>query len=126
MFELVTGQPLFCVPRSSEETDDYLLALHARLGVLPEDLFKHWKNSAQYFTADRKLYNCRLGGVSEGEEPLLIEDYSMEQMFDMASPEIGQAEAEQIKTLVRKILQYNPAKRPSAEEILMDPWFAYS
>lgn len=74
--------------------------------------------------ADRKLYNYHLGGVPEGEEPLLIEDYPMEQMFDMASPEIEKVEAEQVKALIRKILQYDPAKRPLAGEILMDPWFA--
>lgn len=124
MFELVTGQPLFCIPGSDEEDDDHLLSLNARLGDLPEDLFRHWKNSAHYFTADRKLYNCQLGGVPEGEEPLFIEDHSMERAFDMASPEIEKVEAERVKTLIRRILQYDPAKRPSADEILMDPWFA--
>lgn len=124
VFELVTGMPLFCVPRSDEEDDDHLLALTARLGDLPEDLFEHWKTSSFYFTPEREIFNRHLGGVPEGGEPLMYEEFSMEQMFDMAAPEVGEVESQQVKALIRRILQYDPAKRPSPAEILQDPWFA--
>lgn len=123
VFELITGQPLFCIPGSKFEDDDHLLSLTALLGALPDELFKHWKRSSLYFTREKELFNCGLGGVAEGEEPLMLEQTSMEELFDQAGPELDEEEARKVKALIRRILQYNPAKRPSAAEILVDPWF---
>lgn len=67
--------------------------------------------------------NCRLGGVAEGEEPLMLEQTSMEELFDQAGLDLNEEEARQVKALIRQILQYDPAKRPSPAEILLDPWF---
>lgn len=123
VFELITGQPLFCIPGSEFEDDDHLLSLTARLGALPDKLFKHWKTSSLYFTPERKLFNCQLGGVAEGGEPLMVEQTSMEALFDQAGPDLDEEEARKVKALIRRILQYDPAKRPSPAEILFDPWF---
>ncbi|KAH7121644.1 serine protein kinase [Dactylonectria macrodidyma] len=123
VFELVTGQPLFCIPGPEFEDDEHLLSLTDMLGPLPDELFKHWKTSSLYFTPEKKLYNCQLGGVAEGEEPLMLEGTSMEQLFDEAGPDLDEEEARKVKTLIRRILQYDPAKRPSAAEILSDAWF---
>ncbi|KAM0425741.1 hypothetical protein ACHAPT_008989 [Fusarium lateritium] len=126
VFELITGQPLFCVPWSESETeqnDGHLLSLTACLGALPDELYKHWTSSL-YFTPDRKLFNCELGGVAEGGEPLMVEQLSMEELFDQAGPDLDEEEATQVKSLIRRILQYDPVKRPSPAEILQDPWFS--
>lgn len=123
VFELITGQPLFCIPGSSYEDDDHLLALTARLGALPDRLFENWKSSALYFTPDRQHFNCQLGGVPEGGEPLMVQQTSMEELFDQAEPDIGEEEGRTVKRLIRWILQYDPAKRPLATDILLDPWF---
>ncbi|KAB8277168.1 kinase-like domain-containing protein [Aspergillus minisclerotigenes] len=123
VFELITGQPLFCIPGSDFEDDDHLLSLTDRLGALPDELFKHWKTSSLYFTSERKLFNCQLGGVAPGEEPLMLEQTSMEELFDQAGPDLDQEEAHKVKALIRWILQYDPAKRPSPAEILSHPWF---
>ncbi|KID84723.1 Protein kinase-like domain protein [Metarhizium guizhouense ARSEF 977] len=122
IFELITGQPLFCVPGSKFEDDNHLLSLTARLGALPDELFTHWKTSPLYFTG-RKLFNCQLGGVSKGGEPLMLEQTSMEDWFDQACPDLDEEEGRQVKALIRRILQYDPANRPSPAEILSDPWF---
>lgn len=123
VFELVTGQPLFCVPGSEYEDDDHLLSLTTRLGTLPDELFKHWRTSSRYFTADGSLFNYQLGGVLDGEEPLMAEQPSMEELFDQAGPDIDEEEGRQVKQLIRRILQYDPAKRPSPADLLLDPWF---
>ncbi|CAI7635402.1 unnamed protein product [Penicillium glandicola] len=123
IFELITGQPFFYIPGPRFEDDDHLLSLTAQLGALPDELFKHWKNSSLYFTPERKLFNYQLGGVDPGEEPLMVEDMSMEMLFDQASPDLDEEEAHKVKALIRWILQYDPAKRPSPAEILSDPWF---
>ncbi|PKY08935.1 serine protein kinase [Aspergillus campestris IBT 28561] len=123
VFELITGQPLFCIPGPEHEDDDHLLSLTAQLGPLPDELFKHWKTSSLYFTPEKKLFNCELGGATPGEEPLMVEESSMEELFDQAGPDLDDEEARQVKALIRWILQYDPAKRPSPAEILSDPWF---
>lgn len=82
--------------------------------------------SSLYFTSEVKLYNCQLGGVGENEEPLMLEQLSMEEVFDQESPDISKEEAAKVKALIRRILQYDPKKRPSAAEILRDSWFTRS
>lgn len=126
MFELVTGQPLFCIPGTGFEDDEHLLALTALLGPLPSHLYEAWEGSHLYFTSERELYNCELGGVPEGAEPLMLEQTPMEDMFDRAAPEITEEEARQVKALIRRILRYDPAERPSPAEILSNPWFVES
>ncbi|KAL4940078.1 hypothetical protein BDV06DRAFT_213778 [Aspergillus oleicola] len=106
---LITGQRLFYIPGSEHEDDGHLLSFTARLGPLPDELFKNWKTSSLYFTPERNLFNCLLGGVAEGEEPLM--------------PDLDEEQAYKVKALVRWILQYDPAKRPSPAQILSDPWF---
>ncbi|PWY62197.1 kinase-like protein [Aspergillus eucalypticola CBS 122712] len=123
IFELITGEPLFCVPGSEYEDDDHLLSLTERLGALPDDLFTHWKTSSLYFTPERKLFNCQIGGVGPEEEPLLVDQISMEEQFDSTEPDIDSKEADDVKGLIQWILQYDPAKRPSPAEILSHPWF---
>ncbi|KAL2698968.1 hypothetical protein AAEP93_010356 [Penicillium crustosum] len=119
-FELITGEQLFCVPYSEMEDDDYYLSLTTQLGSLPDELFKHRRTSSLYFTHERKLFNCQLGGVAPGKEPLMLEQESMEESFDRAAPDLGEEEARKVKALIRWILQYEPAKRPSAAEILSE------
>jgi non-specific serine/threonine protein kinase len=115
--------PLFCIPGTGFEDDEHLLQLTARLGPLPDKLYRHWKTSSLYFTPERKLYNCQLGGVPEGEEPFMVQENSMEESFDEAAPELDEEEACRVKALIRRILQHDPAKRPLPAEILRDPWF---
>jgi len=55
IFELITGQPLFCIPGTGNEDDDHLLALNAALGPLPDELFRLWENSSQYFTPEEAI-----------------------------------------------------------------------
>lgn len=47
----------------------------------------------------------------------------MEEYFDYLAPEIDHKEGNKAKALIRRILQYDPAKRPSPAELLLDPWF---
>ncbi|KAI9147429.1 serine protein kinase [Paramyrothecium foliicola] len=124
VFELIAGRPLFCVPWSDGTEDDgHLLSLNAGLGPLPNDIFEQWKRSSLYFTPERQLYNCHLGGVQEGDQPLMLEQKSMEDLFDEAKPDLDEEEGLQVKQLIRGILQYDPTKRPAPQELLSHPWF---
>lgn len=53
----------------------------------------------------------------------MLEQTSMEEAFDQVGPDISEEEGHKVKALIRWILQYDPAKRPSPAEILQDPWF---
>lgn len=59
----------------------------------------------------------------EGAEPLMVKETSMEELFDEAGPDLDKEEACRVKALIRRILQYDPTKRPLPTEILRDPWF---
>jgi hypothetical protein len=74
-----------------------------------------------YFTSEGKLSNCALGGVAEGAAPSMAEQTSMEELFDQAGPDLEEKEAYHVKTLIRWILQYDPAERPSPTEVLVHP-----
>lgn len=124
VFELLTGMQLFCVSWSEWRDDDHIFSLIFGLGALPDDLFKQWKNSSLYYPPEGKVYNCHLGGAKPGQEPLMISEPSTEEYFDELAPEIDEKEAQQVKTLLRWILQYDPVKRPSLAQILADPWFS--
>lgn len=48
----------------------------------------------------------------------------MEKLFDDAAPNLAKTpEGIQIKKLIREILQYDPAKRPTVAQFLQDPRF---
>ena len=53
----------------------------------------------------------------------MVEQTSMEESFDQAGPDLDEEETRKVKALIRRILQYDPTKRPSPAEILSDPWF---
>ncbi|KAE8364253.1 kinase-like domain-containing protein [Aspergillus caelatus] len=109
VFELITGQPLFCIPGSDFEDDDHLLSLTARLGALPDELFRHWKTSSLYFTPERKLFELSSWRSRSGAG---------------TAYDLDEEEAHKVKALIRWILQYDLAKRPSPAQILSDPWFS--
>lgn len=128
---MIAGRPIFYIwgpPKYDTSLDDeHLLEVIEKLGPLPEELFSHWKTSALYYTKDGKMYNWFIDGVTEGEDPVTpdpSEFETMEEAFDKECPEMAEEEAQEVKKLIRWILQYDPAKRPSAEEILRHPWFA--
>lgn len=53
----------------------------------------------------------------------MVEQTSMEELFDRSEPDLDDEEAYEVKALIRLILQYDPTKRPSPAQILSNPWF---
>lgn len=59
---------------------------------------------------------------SEGSGPTLP---PLERFFDLQKPSsLDTAESQVIVTLLKQILDYDPARRPSTSELLEHPWFA--
>lgn len=51
----------------------------------------------------------------------MVEEMSTAELSHQAGPDLDDEEARQVKTLIRCILQYDPAKRPSSADILSIP-----
>jgi non-specific serine/threonine protein kinase len=100
--------------------------MNDRLGPLPRDLFATWSSSSLYFTRERVQFNSFIGPTPEGRDPLSAQLPPLETIFDILKPtDLSEPEAVTITALIRRILQYDPAKRPTAAQILQEEWFAY-
>jgi serine/threonine protein kinase len=127
VFELITGQQLYHVDdydNPEDQVDDHLLMLSDSLGPLPEKLYAFWTRSSKYYTPERVHFNTFLYDDPEETDLLLNKMKPLEELFDENKPDgLSDNESKMIKALLRRILQYDPAKRPTPSQILQDPWF---
>jgi len=117
---------LFLIPgygNDQEDDDEHLLQLTYILGPIPDHLYSLWVRSSLYFNANRLQYNSYLEEVPADVDPLSAQGVPLEQMFDDLKPaDMGDVEATAVKHLLKRILQYDIAKRPTVNDILQDPW----
>jgi serine/threonine protein kinase len=128
IFEFITGQPLFLIPGygdDDEDKDEHLLQLGYILGPIPDHLYRFWSRSSRYFNAHRVQFNSYLEEVPANTDPLSAQGVSLEAFFDRVKPaDMGDAETRAVTSLLRRILRYNIAERPTANALLQDPWLA--
>jgi serine/threonine protein kinase len=105
------------------ENDHHLLLFSDILGPLPHHLYSFWTRSSRYYTSERVIFNTFLEEVPESTDLLSARSKPLEELLDEQKPDMSDNEAKQIKVLLRRILQYDPAKRPTPAELLKDPWF---
>ncbi|KAF2666058.1 kinase-like protein [Microthyrium microscopicum] len=109
-FEIMTGKALFSPPLVGAEAEhrdnEHLWQMHDRLG---------------FFSRDMVLGEMK--HISGGDD--VPSAMSLESKFNSLKPmDCSETEASRITNLMRRILQYDPTKRPTASEILGDVWFA--
>lgn len=135
IFEFLTGIPLFIAESAGEDdpeaNDDHVLQLSNILGPIPPFLLSQWPRANIYFNAEGKQIKHYVGDYPEGEDSdpdnFHAEFPSLEEYFDKEKPaDITPTEANEIKALLRWILQYDAELRPSAAEILAHSWFSNS
>ena len=73
--------------------------------------------------------NSPVSNASGSSEPLYLASpdsfLSLEDQFEKKKPScIDESEGKEILHLLRWIFQYDPAKRPSAQDIIKHPWFS--
>jgi serine/threonine protein kinase len=108
-----------------DQFDDHLLMFSDTLGPLPENLYGLWTRSPKYYTPERVQFNTLLHDHSEETDLLLHKMKPLEELFDDNKPaDLSDEQSKMVKALLRRILQYDPAKRPTPSQILLDPWFA--
>lgn len=126
--QLVTGQPPFaidnwadCTPEDEAATDDdHIMGFIDLLGPLPEHLLQMWPRRERYYQEDgtQIRWNVDSGDPGEPGPQCILEDFILQNR----NPDISVEEAAVISGLLRQILQYEPEKRPSAQEILSHAW----
>ena len=124
IYEFITGMALFPLFQiwDVEECDDELFQfLLDIIGPMPRDLFLRYPRWNKFLDADGNI----IEEPSEGDDQSETEGVTtLEADIDKRKPEdMSDEEATTIKALLRQILQYDPAKRPSASELLKNPWF---
>ncbi|KAF2501345.1 kinase-like protein [Lophium mytilinum] len=126
VFEFLTGRSLFAVMMLSKEQeeqddadDDHLTQLNDIIQPLPDSIMAAWPRASIWYGPNHEP----LAPYGEGEPPHIHD--SLEVLFAKNKPdEIGDEETAVVCSLVRQILQYDPAKRPSAVDLLKHPWFS--
>ncbi|RDL34661.1 Uncharacterized protein BP5553_07789 [Venustampulla echinocandica] len=129
VFEFVTGRPLFVVDDTGDEdetNDDHFLQLSSTIGPIPRDVLSKWARSDVYFSPNGENIKSYIGELPEGFDPSDLEHQPpLEELFDQERPaEISNEDSKQIMHILRWILQYDATKRPSASDLLNDPWFS--
>ncbi|KAL2810281.1 kinase-like domain-containing protein [Aspergillus granulosus] len=129
IFELFTGERLFLVMtlgNTEEEVDDeHFLQFNDVLGPLPQSLWSKYPRAQIYYNDKGEKVKNYVGELCEGFDPSTIRSaLPIEKAFDKGKPEdISTEDADAVKRLLRWILDYDPAKRPSASELLENSWF---
>ena len=98
--------------------DECLAQMVEIIGPFPLALSSKWPNYSQCITADGtlRLFDESLGDVLEHIPPLehLLHEYQPQDATEADMHLLGE--------LLRAMLQYNPADRPTAEELLEFEW----
>ncbi|KAI5789255.1 serine/threonine-protein kinase SRPK3 [Pyronema domesticum] len=132
LFEFLTGTLLVMLCWGSNQleecNDDHLLQLTDVLGDLPEEYFSRWAHTKKYFGPNRQRIDPDPNAPIKEDEGCFDDPESrsepLEKFFCNEKPsDIDEAKSSMIISLLRRILQYDPKNRPSAVDILEDPWF---
>ena len=124
MFEFLTSKALFAVmmlrndqKEQDDADDDHLIQLNDVIRPLPDSIMAAWPRACKWYGPNRQ----RLQPYANGE-PYIHK--SLKVLFAQYKPaEIDNEESAVLCSLMQQILEYNPAKRPSAADLLKHPWF---
>ena len=145
LFEYLFGTPLFVdyfyvnadEGRFQGLKDRHLMAICQTLSsLLPPHMFKHWRRGNIYLSPDGKTLiseNAQRELIKKGdqrdEEDLdnVVDEEpaeTLESLINRLKPDdLDDEEAKEVLQLLLWILNLDPEKRPSAEQILQHPWF---
>jgi serine/threonine protein kinase len=129
VYEFLTGEALFVVMKdgevrgAQEDADlDLFCQLNDTLGKVPAYMRKAGWRNGQWSSAEPNHLPPTHKGYFRKDVPYLYE--SLEARFTRAkNPDLDCGETITLCMLIRKMLAYDPAERPTAEELLKHPWF---
>lgn len=142
VWDLFEGKHLFnCrLPNREASSSAHLARMVSLLGLPPADLIARGKRSSEYFDEDGRFFSrpdspgiqwgpgrshrtlgtlkVKPTGGDSPSEGTAVERTTLEEEED----ELEGAEKTSFLAFVRKMLQWRPEDRPSARELIEDPW----
>ncbi|MCJ1240471.1 hypothetical protein MMC14_008474 [Varicellaria rhodocarpa] len=102
-----------------QETEDTnLINIIERVGPLPPDLQSHWANRDKHINASGELLH------PDDVDPEETVSGDLHHVVRLARPlDMSDREAAVFESLIERMLQYDPGKRPSTTELLRHAWF---
>lgn len=85
------------------------------LGPIDKDMLERGQETHKYFTKDYDLYH--INEDTSLLEYIIPEETSLEHQLSVSDP--------LFLDFVRKLLEINPQKRPTAKEVLDHPWLSH-
>jgi serine/threonine protein kinase len=128
LYEFLTGTPLFTVSSwagipQHENDDDHLLQMMDILGKLPSDLADKWARRARYVGPGGEIIRTDVSEEEDPESSELVFGPSLETLLEDLPDEIRDEERRVILGLLKRCLAYDREQRPTATELLQEPWF---
>lgn len=124
IFSLVTGSSLVQLygPHRATVDDDHLLQLHDTVGPLPRSITRRWDRYGLYFDVDGR--QKRNTPVDEGYEVEFDDSRKplRQRLLEMHPENMGEMELADLYAMLSKMLAYNAARRPGAEDLLKEVW----
>lgn len=122
IFSLVTGSPLVQLDGLDAATDDdHLLQLHDTLGPLPPSITDRWDRYGLYFDAEgRQKRNTPIREGCDIEFDDLCKP--LRERLEVRPEDMSEVEAADLYVMLCKMLAYDSAQRPGAEELLKEVW----
>lgn len=109
--ELCSGEVLF----PNEAVVMLLARVIGMLGPIDKDMLERGQETHKYFTKDYDLYH--INEDTSLLEYIIPEETSLEHQLSVSDP--------LFLDFVRKLLEINPQKRPTAKEVLDHPWLSH-
>jgi serine/threonine protein kinase len=103
--------------------DDHLLQMISTLGPLPSTMFEKWPRRMRYFDANLNLIRTDVGKSENALGAICIGATLEQRVQDNRPTSMTAEESVALVHVLRLALEYDPAKRPSATELLGSDWF---
>ncbi|KAH6637562.1 kinase-like domain-containing protein [Boeremia exigua] len=120
MYEVLASEPLFALMGTGSDEDiaddDHFVQLHEIIRPLPESIMRDWKGASKWYGPDGECLSPH--GSSKPYSTL------EERFAKRKHPDIGDDEAATICQIIREALAYDPAERPTVEDLLGHAWFS--
>ncbi|KAL8951482.1 MAG: hypothetical protein Q9222_002536 [Ikaeria aurantiellina] len=117
MFEIFGDGPLF--EGFFPDRDDIIAEMVSCLGPLPQHWWDTWQAGRDFFVDNGVWRTETTRKYSLVSRPLTTR---IQEMGRQADPKFSAAEAESVERLLFSMLQYEPAKRATAEELVESEW----
>ena len=123
--EFITRRPIFLVESlgdDDENNDDHFFQCFGILGSIPPKILSSWYRSSIYFGSSGETIGSYIGDFPTNFDiSSLPNQPSLEPFFDEYKPaDIIVEDSKSCKHILKWILQYDAAKRPSIREFLAD------